>query len=159
MGVLATRSGFRPNAIGMSAARLTGVRCCPEGVFIDVTGIDIIDGTPILDIKPYLPYSDCITDAAAPPAPTPPEHIPVTFSSNAAAALEDFERRRYPSLLKLLTSVLAQDPRPAYDGTRHRKKAYGMCIYDLHVRWEPVDDGIHVIDITGPSTAARADAR
>ena len=159
MGVLATRSGFRPNAIGMSAVRLTGVRCLPEGVFIDVTGIDIIDGTPIIDIKPYLPYSDCIANAAAPPAPAPPERIPVTFSSTAAAALSVCEANGYPGLRDLVAAVLSQDPRPAYDAGRCRNKTYGMRIYDLNVCWKPVDGGIRVIGLTGPPDDARSATR
>ncbi|MFH1981279.1 MAG: tRNA (N6-threonylcarbamoyladenosine(37)-N6)-methyltransferase TrmO [Pseudomonadota bacterium] len=156
MGVLATRSTFRPNAIGMSAVRLAGIRCNAEGVFIAVTGIDIIDGTPVLDIKPYLPYSDCIAEAAAPQAPAPPGEIPVTFSPPAAAALAALETTGYPGLGSLLSTVLALDPRPAYHAGRHRKKTYAMRIYDLNVRWEPAGEGIRVTSITGPAPDQRS---
>ena len=156
IGVLATRSNFRPNAIGMSAVQLAGIRCSREGVFIAVSGIDIIDGTPVLDIKPYLPYSDCITDAAAPPAPS--GSVSVTFSPPAADALAALETTGYPGLGSLLSTVLSQDPRPAYDAGRHRKKTYGMRIYDLNVRWEPTDEGIRVAGITGPAPDQRCQA-
>ncbi len=149
MGVLATRSGFRPNPVGMSAVALSGIRCTPEGIFIAVHGVDVIEGTPILDIKPYLPYADGIAEAQA---PVKPDTVPVTFSPEAAASAEQFEASGYPGLVPLVTGVLAQDPRPAYDAGRQREKTYGMRIYDLNVSWEPREAGIHVTGIDGPTT-------
>ena len=63
-GVFATRSPFRPNPIGLSCVKLTGIKKHPEkGMVIEVEGADLMDGTPIFDIKPYLPYADCVPDA------------------------------------------------------------------------------------------------
>jgi len=146
LGVLATRSGFRPNPIGMSAVALSGIRCTPEGIFIAVHGVDVIEGTPILDLKPYLPYADGIPEARA---PAKPDTIPVTYSSDAAANAKQFEADGYPGLMALVTAILGQDPRPAYDAGRQRKKTYGMRIYDLNVSWEPGETGIHVTGIDG----------
>lgn len=148
MGVFATRSGFRPNPIGMSAVALSGIRWTPEAIFIAVRGVDIIEGTPILDIKPYLPYADGIATTRAPERP---DTVSVTFSLEAAARASQFEADGYPGLVALVTGILAQDPRPAYDAGRQREKAYGMRIYDLNVSWEPREAGIQVIGIDGPT--------
>ena len=91
MGVFATRSPFRPNPIGLSSVTLVGVEAhTPEGTVLVVGGADLMDGTPIYDIKPYLPYADCHPDAIAP------------------------EHRR------ALRGVLAHDPRPSYQSDPER---------------------------------------
>ncbi len=110
LGVFATRSPFRPNAIGLSSVRLTGVELSsPQGPLLHVAGADLMDGTPILDIKPYLPYTDCHPEATA------------GFTSNLPSERrlqvdipEVVSRRFSPSQLKALTELLAADPRPRY---------------------------------------------
>lgn len=128
MGVFATRSPFRPNAVGLSAVRLEAVRQEPEnGTVLIVSGADLLDGTPILDIKPYLPYADCIPDAAGGFAQEP-----------AAAALtveipEALMRVMPREKCSALIGVLAQDPRPRYQNDPER--VYGLRFAGYEVRF------------------------
>lgn len=154
VGVLATRSNFRPNPIGMSAVRLAGIHCRPDGIDIAVTGIDIIDGTPVLDIKPYLPYSDRIEDATAPMAPERPPADTVTFATAADRALARLETAGYPAIRALVSDLLALDPRPAYDAGRRPQKTYGMRIYDLNVKWRRENGGSRVLEVTRSAAGA-----
>ncbi len=123
VGVFATRSGHRPNPVGLSAVRLLGVDA--EAGRLRVAGADLLDGTPILDIKPYVPYADSIPEADPGFADAPPETRSVTFSEAAEqtlAALDDGARLR-----RELAAVLALDPRPAHqaDDPREYRMRYG----------------------------------
>jgi tRNA-Thr(GGU) m(6)t(6)A37 methyltransferase TsaA len=144
LGVFATRSGFRPNPIGMSVVALKGVHIGADGIHLTVRGVDVISGTPVLDIKPYLPYSDAVVDALAPEKPVT---VTVSFTPQADAAVTKLEANGYPGLRELLSDTLAQDPRPAYDARRARRKTYGMRIYDLDVKWTVAAGGIRVTGI------------
>lgn len=89
VGVFASRSTFRPNPIGLSACKLVGVDVGKGGrVEVRLEGADLLDGTPVLDIKPYLPYADCIPDATGSYAPTPPAVVPVNFAPAAVKQLD-----------------------------------------------------------------------
>ena len=152
MGVFATRSGFRPNPIGMSAVALEGLRRERGRLCLDLSGVDILDGTPVLDIKPYLPYADDIRDAGggfagSPPAPS----LPVDFTDAARRALATVERR-YPGVGDLLEQVLAADPRPAYADAGGGRTEYGMRLYDINVRWTVARGSILVHAIEPPET-------
>ncbi|WP_295742196.1 tRNA (N6-threonylcarbamoyladenosine(37)-N6)-methyltransferase TrmO [uncultured Oscillibacter sp.] len=128
MGVFATRSPFRPNPIALSAVRLAGVERTREwGTVLRLRGADLMDGTPVLDIKPYLPYADCIPDALGGFAAVP-----------AGEALEvaippDLLERVPPDRRKSLRGVLAQDPRPHYQEDPDR--VYGFGFGGLEVRF------------------------
>ena len=156
LGVFATRSGFRPNPVGLSVVRLAGLRVGPEGAKFDLEGGDFLDGTPVLDIKPYLPYADCVPDADAGFAGQAPPQMPVTFSASAEADCRRIEGQGYAGLKRLIVQVLANDPRPAYysgycgpDHSRH----HGMCLYDLDVRWVVRQDRIEVVTIARSGAA------
>ncbi len=118
LGVFATRSPFRPNPVGLSCVRLLSVdRDTPDGPVLRVGGADLLDGTPVYDIKPYLPYADAVPDAAAgfAPAPPPPS-LKVEAPPELLSRIPDADR---PALLR----ILELDPRPAYqrapkDGSR-----------------------------------------
>lgn len=166
IGVFATRSGFRPNPIGLSVVRLeevavqdaaaasdpvlpafipsgpafhpaTGSRC-----FLHIAGVDLLDGTPVLDIKPYLPYADAVPDADggfAGKRPSP--EMTVSFSP---AAMADCLAREaeIPNLRRFIVDMLEADPRPAYcsgrpsgSGTFGRRQ-FGTRIFDIDVKWE-----------------------
>lgn len=141
LGVFATRSPFRPNPIGLSAVRLCGI----EGLCLTVTGGDFVDGTPVLDLKPYLPYADRIEDARCDWAPTRPVARTVRF---ARAALTQLERRPdTASIRQLIEQTLCWDPRPAYHGARPAPRTYGMRIVDVDVRWSVKDDAVLVESI------------
>jgi tRNA-Thr(GGU) m(6)t(6)A37 methyltransferase TsaA len=122
-GVFATRSGHRPNPVGLSAVRLLDIDA--ETGHLRVEGADLLDGTPILDIKPYVPYADCIPEADPGFAGDAPGTHPVVFSHEAElvlAGLADGDRLR-----RELAAVLALDPRPAHqtDGAREYRMRYG----------------------------------
>lgn len=107
LGVFATRSPFRPNALGLSCVRLLGVGKGAEGLMLRVGGADLMDGTPIFDIKPYIPYSDCKPEAACGFAPDPGAVLRVRYLPGTAEALP-------PEKRPALTGILANDPRPRY---------------------------------------------
>ena len=139
MGVLATRSTFRPNPIGMSVVKLTSVEINNQQVILHISGIDLLDQTPIIDIKPYIPYSDALPDATAGFAQTQPDiNLSVMFSQAAQLSLTKYELE-YKGLTQLIEQVLAQDPRPAYKRDKPDDKVYGMSLHDLNIEWQMQD--------------------
>jgi len=146
VGVWASRSPFRPNFLGLSAVRLLEVVTAPEPL-LRVGGIDLLDGTPVFDIKPYLPYSDAITEATGGFAPTAPEaKLAVTFLPRAQrdlAALPDPEGMR-----RLVAEVLALDPRPAYRRGEEPLRRYGVRLAGLDVHWRVIGDAVQVEDLS-----------
>jgi len=120
VGVFATRSPFRPNAIGLSCVRLTGVEKTAEGLVLKVAGADLVNGTPIYDIKPYLPYADCKPEATGGFTDyTKKRTVEVRFGEQAAQKLSPEEKRA-------LEAVLKEDPRPAYQDSGDREYAFGF---------------------------------
>ncbi|HEY6528209.1 MAG TPA: tRNA (N6-threonylcarbamoyladenosine(37)-N6)-methyltransferase TrmO [Cellvibrionaceae bacterium] len=148
LGVFATRSPNRPNNIGLSVVRLLKVEVTPE-VVLTLGGIDFLDGTPVLDIKPYLPYADAIPDAHNDWASGAPELVAVQFSANADAQLNELELQ-YPGLRVLAEQVLAQDPRPSYQDY-NTERVYVLRLWDLDVRWrflvDPINWRIEVLSL------------
>ncbi|MBE0488832.1 MAG: tRNA (N6-threonylcarbamoyladenosine(37)-N6)-methyltransferase TrmO [Halomonas sp.] len=137
VGVFASRSTHRPNRLGLSLVELIEVdtRC---GVRLTLAGADLVSGTPVLDIKPYLPWAESRPEARAGFAPQAPARLPVAFSDAAQAALA--ERPDGDSLRELITQVLAQDPRPAYrKGAEAR--LYGVRLRDVDVRFRALSAG------------------
>lgn len=134
MGVFATRSPFRPNPIGLSCVRLERIFQDPSlGPMLEVSGADLLDGTPIYDIKPYLPYADCRPEALGGFAAAAPESDLKVCFPEALLARVPTEKR------DALLGVLAQDPRPSYhdDPTR----SYGMRFAGLEIRFR-VEAGV-----------------
>lgn len=128
LGVFATRSPFRPNAIGLSCVRLEGIRQDPKlGTVLVVSGADLLDGTPIYDVKPYLPYADCRPEAVGGFAASAP--VSGLRVSCPDAILEQVPPEKREALL----GVLAQDPRPSYQNDPTR--VYGMRFAGLEVRF------------------------
>lgn len=147
VGVFASRSPFRPNAIGMSVVELLDISEKEGQLVINVAGIDLLDGTPILDIKPYVPYADSIEDAAGGFAESPPgSEMTVRFSAEAESSLDEF-KADYPELRQFITAILRQDPRPAWRVKEQDEKRYGMSLYDLNIKWELTQEAITVISI------------
>jgi len=147
MGVFATRSPFRPNGIGMSAVKLIGVRQSGKQWFVDVQGLDLLDGTPVVDIKPYIPYSDSIEVAHSDLAESAPKHsLNVVFSSNAEAQVELYQKT-HPQLSLLIKQVLQQDPRPSYKQNKLDDKIYGIRLYNLNIRWQVTNTQCDVLEI------------
>lgn len=128
MGVFATRSPFRPNPIGLSCVRLEGVeQDSALGPILRVTGADLMDGTPIFDIKPYLPYTDSQPGAVGGFAGQRP--TAALAVDCPAALLERLPERLRPGLI----DVLAQDPRPSYQ--RDPARVYGFSFGDFEIRF------------------------
>ncbi len=134
VGVLASRATFRPNGIGMSSVELKGIRQQGSLVFIDVGSVDLVDGTPIVDIKPYIPYSDSIPDAIGGYAESEPESIEVAFSDIALEVLAKDKEVDYKT--QVIKEVLAQDPRPAYKKSKVDDKEYGVRLFDWNVKFK-----------------------
>lgn len=136
LGVFATRSPFRPNALGLSCVRLLGLEKTREkGTVLLVGGADLMDGTPIFDVKPYLPYADCRPEATGGFAPDAPEKLKVVFP---AAALDKVPCEKRDAL----RGVLSSDPRPRYQSDPER--LYAMSFAGLTVRFRVKDGTLRV---------------
>ena len=140
MGVFATRSPFRPNNLGLSCVKLLGVEHTPEhGTVLHVGGADLMDGTPIFDIKPYIPYADCQADATG------------GFTDNAGDFLLQVEFPR--ELLNILPEskraaaiqVLSHDPRPSYQ--RKPERIYGLTFAGFDLRFRVQDNVLTVVEV------------
>ncbi len=145
LGVFATRSTFRPNPIGLSAVVLERIVTTEKGVTLHLAGVDMLDGTPVLDIKPYLPYADCIAEATGGFATAAPAQLPEVIFSPAAATF----CAAWPNgdLRELVGQILRQDPRPAYQQMDSTARHYGMTLYNCDVHWEVRDGVAYVTDI------------
>lgn len=140
MGVFATRSPFRPNPIGLSSVRLAGIASTPDlGTVLRVQGADLMDGTPILDIKPYLPYGDCHPEASGGFAAAPAGAVLAVDIPPALLAQVPENRR------EALMGVLAQDPRPHYQ--KDSDRVYGFGFAGLEVRFTVTDGLLTVREI------------
>jgi tRNA-Thr(GGU) m(6)t(6)A37 methyltransferase TsaA len=148
IGVLATRSTFRPNPIGMSVVKLDKIELFEQNIILHIAGIDLLDKTPIIDIKPYIPYSDALPNADAGFAQTQPHiHLDIIFSDHVNHIIENLSDE-LPDLKQLIEQVLAQDPRPAYKQNKLDEKVYGMHLYNLNIQWQMRDfETIDVIKI------------
>lgn len=140
MGVFATRSPFRPNHMGLSCVKLLGIEKTVEhGTVIHVGGADLMDGTPIFDIKPYIPYSDSIPDALG------------GFTTDAGAFLLDVD---FPDVLlsklpeskqEAAKAVLSHDPRPSYQ--RKPGRIYGLDFAGFNIRFTVEEYALTVIEV------------
>lgn len=135
LGVFATRSTFRPNPIGLSAVKLNDIIIDKHRVILQLADVDIVDNTPIIDIKPYVPYADSYPDAHAGFAQNKPSMmLNVEFSTLALHQLQAIIPS-YPHIAMLITDVLAQDPRPAYKALATTIQHYGVKLYNYNVRF------------------------
>ncbi|NWC62249.1 tRNA (N6-threonylcarbamoyladenosine(37)-N6)-methyltransferase TrmO [Cedecea sp. P7760] len=144
MGVFATRSTFRPNPIGMSLVELKSIHCQKDEVILQLGSLDLVDGTPIVDIKPYLPFAEAVPDARAGYAQQAPQaEMNVTFTPEVQLQLAGLEGR-YPHIARFICQVLAQDPRPAYRKGEDVGKTYAVLLLDFNVRWRVTEQGFEV---------------
>ncbi|ARD23139.1 tRNA (N6-threonylcarbamoyladenosine(37)-N6)-methyltransferase TrmO [Shewanella japonica] len=148
LGVFATRSTFRPNGIGQSVVKLHSVVRRNGKICLEISGMDLLDGTPIIDIKPYIPFSDAIDNATGGIAQSAPELIEVQYSSLAETqVLAHSKALDISHLQQVITDVLAQDPRPAYKKAKVDLKIYQVALFDIDVFWRVNDKTIEVIEI------------
>ena len=139
MGVFATRSPFRPNPLGLTVVKLLAVEDSPEGQVLVVSGADMMDGTPIYDIKPYLPYVDSVPEAIGGFTEEKADyHLEVDFPPDLLGHIPK-------EMQETLLGVLAQDPRPAYQHDESR--VYGLPFGGMDVKFMVKDGVLSVIDI------------
>ena len=129
----------------MSAVELKGTHQHGNQIWIDVGSVDLVDGTPIIDIKPYIPYSDIIGDANGGFARSEPEILDVTFSDLAYQQLRFHPNRQ--QVCAVIKEVLGQDPRPAYKKGKPDSKEYAVNLFDLNVKFRYHDELITVTAI------------
>lgn len=140
VGVFATRAPFRANPIGLSSVKLDRIEFTEEGPVLYVNGADLLDGTPIYDIKPYLPHIDCHPEATAGFAGGVKEYgLEVEISSNL---LEKIPEREQQTII----DILKQDPRPGYQNDEER--VYGMAYADLEIKFQVKGGTLKVCSIT-----------
>ena len=149
MGVFATRSPFRPNAIGLSSVRLLGMeKTSDRGTVLHVAGADLMDGTPILDIKPYIVYGDCHPEASGGFTDDAGDFLlEVDFPEHLLSLLPDDKR-------EAAKEVLSHDPRPSYQ--RKPERVYGLVFAGYDIRFQVKDTTLTVVQVekTEPSSSA-----
>ncbi len=134
IGVFASRATFRPNHIGMSLVKLKSIEVHQNNVVLKIGNADLVNGTPIIDIKPYIPYADSMPDATAGYAQHPPQSIPVEINDTLAAPFLTNSESKHK--LAVIKEVLAQDPRPAYKQKQLDTKEYGVALFEFNVRFK-----------------------
>ena len=141
MGVFATRSPFRPNNLGLSCVKLIGLEQTKDlGTVIHVAGADLMDGTPIFDIKPYIPYSDSYPEAAGGFTDHASDFLlKVNFPDNLLAQIPADKQ-------EAMIGVLSHDPRPSYQKDPHR--IYGLTFAGFDVRFQVKDSTLTVLEIS-----------
>ncbi len=144
VGVFASRSPHRPNYIGISAVKLLKITQSKNSLKLQVEGGDFLDGTPVLDIKPYVPFADCIDKAHGGYSARGISAIDVSFSDRATMFCKNYYNKTGRDLAGVIEQVLQQDPRPA--NQRPRKVNYGMRLWDVNVRWKVEEEGFEVTE-------------
>ena len=128
VGVFASRSPFRPNPIGLSCLKIEKIDLLdPLAPIIHLSGVDVVDGTPVIDIKPYVPYADCLPNASEGFAHGPPPPLALHWQNDMDANIDSATKR-------LIEKSLSMDPRPAYQNDDQQRE-YGCLIDGLNVRW------------------------
>ena len=140
MGVFATRSPFRPNNLGLSCVKLLGVEQTAEyGTVLHVGGADLMDGTPIFDIKPYIPYADCQLEATGGFTDTAGDFLlRVAFPADLLEKLPEDKQ-------KAAIEVLSHDPRPSYQ--RKPERIYGLTFAGFDIRFQVQEDILTVVEV------------
>lgn len=146
MGVFATRATFRPNPIGMSVVKLDRIEDRSGTPILHLSGIDILDGTPVIDIKPYLPYADSLPDARYDYATDSQKKcLAVHFSEPAQQMLSNHPDQE--AFRQLIEDLLSCDPRPTHRRKPDDQRIYGIRLEHYNVRWRINNDSIDVIAI------------
>lgn len=146
VGVFASRSPFRPNAIGLSVARLDGINVGENSVTLQLSGLDLVDGTPVLDVKPYEVYSDSIPQARSGFASTAPEkRLEVQFTPKALAQVRS--RPDSEHLQAMIIGLLEIAPCPACKTGESSDRVYGIRLYDFDLRWRVTGEQVEVFEL------------
>ena len=139
VGVFASRSPHRPNHLGLSAVKLEAIVKEKGSIFLNLSGVDFLDRTPVLDIKPYIPYSDCLPSASCGYAHGMQAEVRITFTAEASAFCARYESETGRNLTQLIGEMLRHDPRPA--SQKKHKSRYGMLLWDVNIRWCVEEEG------------------
>ena len=144
-GVFASRAPFRPNSLGLSVVKLQQITFLENSVQLHVSGLDVIDQTPVVDIKPYIPYADCVPDAVGGFAVNAPKaEMSVEFSEQASEQLNSITDT---GLRQQIVDVLSYDVRPAYKKDEESAE-YGMRFSGFNIRWQVCGRVVQVTSIT-----------
>ena len=147
VGVFASRATHRPNPLGLSKVELRQVECINGNVFLHLGAVDLVDGTPIFDIKPYIAYADSEPNAQSSFAQEkPPVKLTVEFTKQAKSAVKKREEKR-PYLSRFIRQVLEQDPRPAYQQGKPSDRIYGMSLYEFNVKWRIKAGTVNCVEV------------
>lgn len=146
VGIFATRTTHRPNPIGLSVVKIGRIYQEEKKIFIDLHGADLLDGTPVLDIKPYLPYADNILDAKGGFAHTQSPTYPVKFSEQAKRQCEEYENLHKREITTLIKQIITQDPRPSYL-SKQIGREHGITLWDINIKWCARNDHFEIIQI------------
>lgn len=144
VGVYASRSPHRPNHLGLSVVRLLEIISTDEGVVLEVAGGDFLDKTPVVDIKPYVPFCDCIPEASTGYSGQQTCPLTVEFSKDAAVFCRQYKQETGRELQVIVEQVLAQDPRPASQRTKN--KIFGVQLWDVNIRWRNQHGLVQVVE-------------
>jgi len=137
VGVFASRSPFRPNPLGLSVVKLEEIEIKNARVILHLSGCDLLDETPVLDIKPYLPYVDSISDAMGGFAHHKPDKkLDVVFTEEANMQCQLQSEQLGQDLHALIEQILQLDPRPSYQQGESGDRVYAMKLYDFDLRWQ-----------------------
>lgn len=143
VGVFASRSPHRPNHLGMSVVRLEKKVIEKGSVKLELSGVDFLDGTPVVDVKPYIPYSDIVEDAGCGYTEQEMEEIEADFTFQAESFCQKYEENFGRSLAQLILQTLRYDPRPA--SQRKVGREFGVQLWDVNVRWRVTETGFLVL--------------
>jgi tRNA-Thr(GGU) m(6)t(6)A37 methyltransferase TsaA len=150
VGVFASRSPFRPNPIGLSVFRLLSIRREQGTLYLHVAGTDLVEGTPVIDIKPYLDYADKPSGVSCGyTMDLHKQELEVKFSPLAREQCQKIESQANINLIDLITQLVSQDPRPAYraDGSQQMTREYGVKLYNYNVRFEIIEQQAKIISV------------
>lgn len=142
VGVLATRSPHRPNHLGLSVVQLKSVLRQENRVSLLLAGIDLLDGTPVIDVKPYVPYSDRIESAKCGYANGEVPEVRVTLTPQVVDFCANYFQQTGRDLQPLIEQLVAQDPRPAKQ--KGEKSGFGILLWDVNIRWSVGEEGFVV---------------
>ena len=145
VGVFASRSPFRPNPIGLSCLKIEKIDLLnPLAPIIHLSGVDVVDGTPVIDIKPYVPYADCLPNASEGFAQGPPPPLALHWQNDIDANIDSATKR-------LIEKSLSMDPRPAYQNDDQQRE-YGCLINGLNVRWTVQNNTVLILSCSCASS-------
>lgn len=148
LGVFATRSTFRPNPLGLSVAGLEKIEFIGQQACLYLSATDLLDGTPVFDIKPYLPYADSLATAQGGFAKQAPStQWAVIFSEQASLQCQQKSQQLNTDLELLIRQILEQDPRPSYRANHEDARIYAMKLYDFDLRWHHKAGCIEVLGL------------